>query len=82
VCPSCSNNNFAWRGECNKCGKAKPEGAAVVGPQISQQPNVPVKPGDWACGGWTLACPGFRYIYMSGFLRRERADAGHASLHF
>lgn len=25
-CPSCGNNNFAWRDKCNKCQTAKPGG--------------------------------------------------------
>ncbi|GAB4817432.1 hypothetical protein N2152v2_004478 [Parachlorella kessleri] len=53
ICPSCSNSNFSWRTECNKCGKARPEGAPVVqqqpGALPAQLPNVPLKPGDWSC---------------------------------
>lgn len=27
ICSDCSNKNFAWRNECNRCKSAKPEGA-------------------------------------------------------
>uniref|UniRef100_T1JJM9 RanBP2-type domain-containing protein n=1 Tax=Strigamia maritima TaxID=126957 RepID=T1JJM9_STRMM len=29
--PSCGNNNFAWRGSCNRCSAPKPEGAGGNG---------------------------------------------------
>ena len=53
ICPSCSNTNFSWRGECNKCGKARPEDAPTVGPpsHLSSMPGVQLdshaRPGDW-----------------------------------
>ena len=77
ICPSCSNSNFSWRGECNKCGKARPEGAPVVqqqpGALPAQLPNVPLKPGDWSCSAWLhfllllcrRACV-YRHLTMGG----------------
>jgi hypothetical protein len=53
VCMKCSNNNFARRSSCNKCGVSKEFGSvapSVGGPtQQSRGPGLDKRPGDWEC---------------------------------
>lgn len=44
-CPDCSQSNFASRGECFKCGAARP---AHLGPPARREPRAR-REGDWDC---------------------------------
>ena len=50
-CPnaSCGNVNFAYRGQCNRCGAARPAGAGGGGVGKNDKPNGIFGPDDWTC---------------------------------
>ena len=50
-CPnaSCGNVNFAYRGQCNRCGAARPAGAGAGGVGKNDKPNGIFGPDDWTC---------------------------------
>ena len=50
-CPnaSCGNVNFAYRGQCNRCGAARPASAGGGGVGKNDKPNGIFGPDDWTC---------------------------------